>query len=164
MTRDVVVIVDQELSEHDASEVTALQLARRGPVDYHLLIAARSAGNRRQGVSLLGVPPGDTFGSDVVAHQAGVPAPGERERAPDLGRIIEHSARRLRSQGRNVTVAITHDDWMTGARALVKTTGSEEVVIVADQDHYSRFALPEWQRNARTYLEVPHVHAVEHVG
>jgi hypothetical protein len=82
----------------------------------------------------------------------------------DLGKIMAQSAQHLRlAGGGNVTVSITHGDLLVGARALVETTGSQEVVIVGDPDQYPQIAMPEWWQKVSLYLRVPRVRTIQHV-
>ncbi|MER7243199.1 hypothetical protein [Kribbella sp. NPDC000426] len=162
MTREVVVVVETELSERDAAEISALGPAPGAPVNYHLLLADdRSTADR--GVAALGVLSRDTFGSPAVARLTGAEPVSTDEPTVDLGQRIEHSARRLRLLGTGeVTVAITHGDLLSGARILVKSTGSREAVVVVSSDEYSGFVLPDRKQRLRDYLGVRLLHAVDH--
>lgn len=165
MTYQVVVAVEGELSGHDAS-AAAVHEALNGPVEYHLLIATAGSGNGDGGLAVLGLRPGDTFGSAALARRMHVQPP-EDYHAPssDLGRMMALSAERLRRvAGSNVTVAITHGELLAGARALVKATGSQEAVIVADPDRYPQYAMPEWRQKLATYLGVSRVRSIPHVA
>lgn len=160
MTHQVVVAVEGELSDHDASAAVAHHAAD-GPVDCHLLIAAGQPEVGDNGLAMLGVRPGDTFGSDALARRMHVRTPGDTT-APDLGKVMAQSASHLRSaSGGTVTVAITHGDMLAGARRLVDATGSQEVVIVVDPGRYPQFAMPEWTRKVSVYLNGARVWAIQ---
>ncbi|TCC26885.1 hypothetical protein [Kribbella speibonae] len=162
MNHQVVVAVDGELSARDASAAAAHR-ATDGPVDFHLLIATKEAS--ASGLAMLGMRPGDTFGSAALARHMNVrPAEDEDQSGSGLGEIMAQSASHLRAAGGgNVTVSITHGDMLSGARNLVETTGSQEVVIVTEPGRYPQFAMPEWTRKLSVYLGVPRVRTIQHV-
>ncbi|MEU4293157.1 hypothetical protein AB0E63_33460 [Kribbella sp. NPDC026596] len=164
MTHQVVVAVDGELSAQDATAAAAHR-ATDGPVDFHLLIATKQASTGDSGLAMFGLRPGDTFGSAALARHMNVrPTEDEDQSGSGLGEIVAKSARHLRAAGDgNVTVAITHGDMLSGARALVGTTGSQEVVIVAAPGRYPQFAMPEWTQRLSVYLGLPRVRAIQHV-
>ncbi len=164
MPHQIVVAVEGELSDHDASAATVYE-AVDGPVDYHLLIATKEASHGDSGLAMLGVRPGDTFGSAALARRMNVRPPGDDDfPATDLGNIMAQSARHLRTVGGgNVTVAITHGDMLAGARVLVEATGSQEVVFVVEPGRYPQFAMPEWRQKLSVYLKAPRVRAIQHV-
>lgn len=164
MAREVVVVVESELSERDAAEIAGLFPAPSGPVNYHLLLADDHRATD-EGVAVLGVLSRDTFGSPAVARRAGAEPVTGNELSADLGQRIEHSARRLRSlRAGDVSVAVTHGDLLAGARSLVKSTGCQEAIVVVSSDDYSAFVLPDRKQRLRAYLGVPLLHAVEHIA
>lgn len=67
MTHQIVVAVEGELSEHDASEAAARRTVE-GPVECHLLIARRAADDAHGNLTMMGLRPGDTFLSAALAH------------------------------------------------------------------------------------------------
>ncbi|GAA1567860.1 MULTISPECIES: hypothetical protein [Kribbella] len=164
MTHQVVVAVEGELSAHDASAAVA-QCATGRRVDCHLLIATREAPPTR-GLAMLGVRPGDTFGSEALARRMHVQVPGDdATAASDLGKLMAQSAEHLRSAcGGEVTVSIAHGDMLAGARALMNATGSQDAIFVVDPGRYPQFAMPEWKDQLSVYLGATHVHAIEHVA
>ncbi len=165
MTRQVVVAVEHELSDSDASAAAA-HWAPVDPVDYHLLIATRATDDTPGGLAIIGMRPGDAFGSAALARRMNVqPAGDDDQPDSDLGRIMTRSARRLRLVGRgDVTVTITHGDLLAGVLALVKETGSDEVVIIAAPGSSPQLTMPDWNQKAAAYLQVSQVHVTAHVG
>ena len=164
MTHQVVVAVDGELSEQDA-RAAAAHGATGEPVDFHLLIATHDTSTDQSGLAMIGLRPGDTFGSAALARHMNVrPTENGDLPGPGLGEMMARSARHLRAVGGgNVTVAITHGDMLAGARSLVESTGSQEVVIVAASDRYPQLTMPEWAQKLSGYLRVPRVRTVQHV-
>lgn len=164
MTHQVVVAVEGELSEQDASAAAAHGLTG-DPVDFHLLIATHEASTDQSGLAMIGLRPSDTFGSAALARHMNVrPIEDDDRPGPGLAEIMARSARHLRAVGGGkVTVSITHGDMLAGARSLVESTGSQEVVIVGAPDRYPQLTLPEWSQKLSGYLRVPQVRTVQHV-
>jgi hypothetical protein len=163
MTHQVVVGVEGELSEHDASAAVAHHAAGDA-LEYHLLIATRQVRDSDGGLAMLGVRSGDTFGSAALARRMHVRAP-EDHAAPesDFGKIMTRSASHLRAaSGSNVSVAITHADILTGVRTLVEATDSQEVVIVVGPGRYPQFSMPEWRQKLSAYFNGAQVRSIQH--
>jgi hypothetical protein len=156
MPQDVVVVLLQELSKADAERVTGLNAAANRTVNYHLLLAD---GARSNGASaLLGIEPADTFGSPAVARQADA-----IETRPNPNDAIVNSIDRLRgAQADDVDFAVTRADVWSGARSLVQSTGSDQVIVVADSRTYQLVSLYDWHRRARAYLGVDTLYTLQH--
>ncbi|MFI7068403.1 hypothetical protein ACIBL3_45970 [Kribbella sp. NPDC050124] len=152
MTHHVVVLVEGELSDLDVARLSTLYDDRTA---HHLLVTTQVQRTQPGDWSILGVSSADTFGAPGVAGAAS-------DSATEPADFLAHSIRKLREAGRTVTPDRTHRDLLAGGRALVERTGSDELIIVAWPDSYPRFALPEWQQRAATYLSVSRVQVVEH--
>lgn len=161
MPQHVVVLMQAELSDTDAERVAALHADSGGLVSYHLLVGD---GDCSEGAAaLFGVDRADMFGSMAVARKAGRQDPDEDEPPPGARVLAERSAQRLRgAAAEQIDFALTHTDIWSSARALVRSTGSRELIVVADTDSFPQVSLPEWQRRARDYLAVDRLHAIEH--
>lgn len=165
MTYDVVVLLQDELSESDAERISAAHHTGAEHVSYHLLVAASGTHGTGGPFATLGVDPADTFGSDAVARWAGVPPAGDRDPLPDVGNMVERSSRRLRDAGAQaVSFAVTHGDLLSSTEGLMRATGSQEIVVVASRDSFSGLTLPEWQTKASERLGTSRVRVIEHVA
>lgn len=165
MTYDVVVLLQDELSESDAERISAAHHADAEQVSYHLLVAASGTHGAGGPLATLGIDPGDTFGSDAVARWAGVPPAGDRDPLSDVGSVVERSSRRLRDAGAQaVSFAVTHGELLPSAEGLMRATGSQELVVVASSDSVSGLTLPEWQTKAGERLGASRVQVIEHVA
>ncbi|MDX6237474.1 MAG: hypothetical protein QOG10_2289 [Kribbellaceae bacterium] len=162
MAYDVVVLIEREMSEGDARRVAALHARREETVDYHLLISSHHSNGFGGTLALLGSNRTDMYGLPVEANGSRT-APELADPAEDLASVIEHSARRLRSHNScHVNVSITHGEVLIGLKALLISTASQEVVVVAWPETAARFLVSEWPQRARKVLKVPQVRVLEH--
>jgi hypothetical protein len=180
MTYDVVVLIEREMSEGDARRVAALHARREELVDYHLLVSSHPESGFGGPMALLGSTFADVAGltgsasvvGSATAPSARVSPPAGSSRASmatladpdtDLASVIEHSSRRLRDASRYpVNVSITHGEVLLALMSLVKSTQSQEVVVVAWPETAARFLCSDWITKARKVLKVPRVRILEH--
>jgi hypothetical protein len=184
MTYDVVVLIEREMSEGDARRVAALYAKREESVDYHLLVSSHPESGIGGPMALLGSTFADVAGMTGSASVIGSarspsarvspapvsPAGGGRtptatlaDPAVDLASVIEHSSRQLRlASGYPVHVSITHGEILLALMQMVKSTNSQEVVVVAWPETAARFVCSDWTAKARKLLKVPRVRVLEH--
>jgi hypothetical protein len=97
------------------------------------------------------------------ATQGGTPTATLADPAVDLASVIEHSSRQLRAaSGHPVHVSITHGEVLLALMQMVKTTASQEVVVVAWPETAAAFVCSDWTTKARKLLKVPRVRILEH--
>lgn len=164
MTYDVVVLIEREMSEGDARRVAALHARHDEPVDYHLLVSSHPTEGIGGPLALLGSSFADVAGLAPGAMPART-ATGTALADPDsdLASVIEHSSRRLRGLNDcRVNVSITHGEILLALRTLVKSTNSQEVVVVAWPETAARFLCSNWPANARRQLNIPRIRVLEH--
>ena len=180
MTYDVVVLIEREMSEGDARRVATLHARQEEPVNYHLLVSSHPESGFGGPMALLGSTFADVAGMTGSARVVGsaiapsarvgpTPTPSRASMAAladpdvDLASVIEHSSRRLRAaSGYPVNVSITHGEVLVALMALVKSTSSEEVVVVAWPETAASFLCSDWITKARKVLKVPRVRILEH--
>lgn len=179
MTYDVVVLIEREMSEGDARRVAALYAKREESVDYHLLVSSHPESGIGGPMALLGSTFADVAGLTGSASVIGsarspsarvTPSGGGRtptatlaDPAVDLASVIEHSSRLLRTaSGYPVHVSITHGEVLLALMQMVKSTNSQEVVVVAWPETAARFVCSDWTAKARKLLKVPRVRVLEH--
>jgi hypothetical protein len=184
MTYDVVVLIEREMSEGDARSVAALHARLEEPVNYHLLVSSHPDSVVGGPLALLGssfddvtgvttAPPGPSSGSSTPRFGATITSSAPyrsstaladlADPAVDLASVIEHSSRRLRAASRDtVQVSITHGEILLALMTMVRTTSSQEVVVVAWPDTAARFLCSDWAAKARKLLKVPRVRILEH--
>jgi hypothetical protein len=180
MTFHVVVLIEREMSEGDARRVAALYARHEDAVDYHLLVSSHPDSGIGGPMALLGSTFADVAGMTGAAAVVGSATPPSARVGPtavpsrtptatladpavDLASVIEHSSRRLRAaSGYPVHVSITHGEIMLALMQMVKTTGSQEVVVVAWPETAAQFVCSDWSAKARKLLKVPRVRILEH--
>ncbi|HET6297560.1 MAG TPA: hypothetical protein VFG33_29520 [Kribbella sp.] len=163
MTYDVVVLIEREMSEGDARRVAALHARHDELVDYHLLISSHPTEGLAGPMALLGTSFADVAGLSATSSARTTTAATLADPQFDLASVIEHSSRRLRGLNDcRVNVSITHGEILLGLRALVKSTKSQEVVVVAWPETAARFVVSDWPKRARRELNVPRVRVLEH--
>ena len=179
MTYDVVVLIEREMSEGDARRVAALHAKREESVEYHLLVSSHPESGLGGPMALLGSTFADVAGLTGSASVVGsATAPSARigppagtrtptatlaDPAVDLASVIEHSSRRLRTaSGYPVHVSITHGEVLLALMQMVKSTGSQEVVVVAWPETAAAFLCSDWISKARKLLKVPRIRILEH--
>jgi hypothetical protein len=164
MTYDVVVLIEREMSEGDALRVAALHARHEEPVDYHLLVSSHPTEGIGGPMALLG-----TSFAAVAGLSPGA-GPGRTTTATaladpqfDLASVIEHSSRRLRGLNDcRVNVSITHGEILLALKTLVRSTNSQEVVVVAWPETAARFLCSNWPQNASRELKVSRIRVLEH--
>jgi hypothetical protein len=163
MTYDVVVLIEREMSEGDARRVAALHARQDELVDYHLLISSHPTEGLAGPMALLGTSFADIAGLSAASSASTATPAALADPRYDLASVIEHSSRRLRGLNDcRVNVSITHGEILLGLRTLVKSTKSQEVVVVAWPETAARFVVSDWPKRARRELNVPKVRILEH--
>ncbi|WP_433006086.1 hypothetical protein [Kribbella sp. CA-294648] len=164
MTYDVVVLIEREMSEGDARRVAALHARHDEPVDYHLLVSSHPTEGIGGPLALLGSSFADVAGlapGAVPARTAAATALADPQY--DLASVIERSSRRLRGLNDcRVNVSITHGEILLALKTLVKSTNSQEVVVVAWPETAASFLCSNWPANARRQLNIPKIRVLEH--
>jgi len=182
MTYDVVVLIEREMSEGDARRVAALHAKYEEPVNYHLLVSSHpdsavggpmallgSSFADIAGVSTAPVDTGSDSGPRFGATLSSAPVRSRTaladlaDPAVDLASVIEHSARRLRAASNDaVHVSITHGEILLALYSMVRSTNSQEIVVVAWSETAARFLCSDWVAKARKALKVPRIRILEH--
>jgi hypothetical protein len=164
MTYDVVVLIEREMSEGDARRVAALSATREEPVRFHLLVSSHPESGFGGPMALIGSTFEDVAGlTSSSASPARTPTATLADPAVDLASVIEHSSRRLReASGHPVHVSITHGEVLVALMQMVKSTDSQEVVVVAWPETAARYLCSDWTTKARKVLKVPRVRMLEH--
>lgn len=171
MTYDVVVLIEREMSEGDARRVAALHARHEDSVNYHLLVSSHPESGFGGPMALLGSTFADVAGTGAAAVVGSPTAPARTangtatlaDPAVDLASVIEHSSRRIRTaSGQQANVSITHGEVLLALMTLVKSTQSQEVVVVAWPETAARFLCSDWTTKARKVLKVPRVRILEH--
>jgi hypothetical protein len=155
---DVSLLIERQLNDLDADQVIALHEGLDDTVRYHLLLPVESSNAiLTSSMSALGsgqiVPIAEPDAIEDVQKE--VVNAGQSE--------LEASAELLRVRGQEVTATLTEDDPIDALVALVKRTGSSEVIILTEPHVVQEFLQIDWTSRAQRKLDVPSVHLLEHV-
>lgn len=154
---DVALLIERQLNALDADQVVSLHEGLDDTVTYHLLLPVESStAILTSSMSALGsgqvVPVTDPDLLDDVQDQ--IVSAGESELAA--------SAALLTERGQRVTAVLTEDDPIDALIELVRTSGSDEVIILTEPHIVREFLQLDWTSRAQRKLEVPSIHLLEH--
>ena len=157
---DVVLLVEQELSEPDAKRVVELHQDMPEPVKYHVLVPCHNAeAGVEASISALGTA--DLYGPGLAS---------QRQDLADAQEAIDHEAKgcsgrsveRLRDLGQHAEGGISHERPIDALVATVKHVQGQEVIILTRSHVVAEFFHLDWTTSARRHLGVPVLHLLEH--
>ena len=157
---DVVLLVEQELSEPDAKRVVELHQDMPEPVTYHVLVPCHNAeAGVEASISALGTA--DLYGPGLAS---------QRQDLADAQEAIDHEAKgcsgrsveRLRDLGQHAEGGISHERPIDALVATVKHVEGREVIILTRSHVVAEFFHLDWTTSARRHLGVPVLHLLEH--
>jgi hypothetical protein len=152
---DVVLLVEEELTERDALRVAELHREALDGVRYHLVL------------------PCDNLTASIEAGLANLyvmgPADQQVELAAEAQRSVDEQAaaslarsiQRLTALGRLADGSITHERPIDAVCELVKRVDGQAVVILTRPHVVAEFFHADWSAQARRHLGVPVVHLLE---
>jgi hypothetical protein len=157
---DVVLLVEQELSEPDAKRVVELHHDMPEPVTYHVLVPCHNAeAGVEASISALGTA--DLYGPGLA---------GQRQDLEEAQKAIDteakgcsgRSVQRLRDLGQRAEGGISHDRPIDALVATVNAVHGQEVIILTRPHIVAEFFHLDWTNSARRHLGVPVLHLLEH--
>jgi hypothetical protein len=156
---DVVLLVEQELSEADAQRVIDLHQEMPEQVKYHVLIPCHNA---EAGVeaSLAALGTADLYGAGLVDQRADL-AEAQRALDAEATNCSQRSVKRLKDLGQDVDGAITHERPVDALVQKVKTVNGQEVIVLTRPHVVAEFFHVDWTAQARRHLGVPVLHLLE---
>jgi hypothetical protein len=157
---DVVLLVEQELSEPDAKRVVDLHQDMPEPVTYHVLVPCHNAeAGVEASISALGTA--DLYGPGLATQRQDL---DEAQKAIDTEAkgCSGRSVQRLRDLGQNAEGGITHDRPVDALVATVDHVRGQEVIILTRAHLVAEFFHLDWTNSARRHLGVPVLHLLEH--
>jgi hypothetical protein len=157
---DVVVLIEEELTEADALQVVELHREALDDLSYHLVLPCDNlAASFEAGLANLGLA--DLYAMGPADQQVELAAEaqqsGEDQAADSLGRSIQ----RLTAFGRQADGSITHERPVDALRELVKRVDGQVVVILTRPHAVAEFFHADWSAQARRHLGVPVVHLLQ---
>jgi hypothetical protein len=160
---DVVVLMEQELSEVDAEQLVALHEGIDEPVRYHLLLPVEDAAAQVESAL------GSLAANEALLTPAAVFPAGsddlERLQAEVLGRsrsALRRSMDQLARRGKAVEGEVTMAAPVEALAARVPACDAREALILTRPHVVADFFHVDWASRARRRLGVPVLHLLEH--
>ncbi len=156
---DVVLLVEQELSEADAKQVVALHEEMPEKVKYHVVIPCHNA---EAGVeaSLAALGTADLYGAGIADQRADL-AEAQRALDEEAKGCSGRSVNRLLELGQQAEGGITHERAIDALVQTVKHVDGQEVIILTRPHVVAEFFHVDWSAQARRHLGVPVLHLLE---
>jgi hypothetical protein len=167
---DVILLVEQELTEPDAQRVVELHEQLPEQVKYHLIIPCEDAAAKVE-TSLATLAGTELYGMAATRYPAAT-----ADRQPDLAKVqqeaqraVEQQARaslnrsleRLRALDRSADGSITYGKPVDAVIEEVKRSDGKEVVVLTRPHVIAEFFHVDWSAQARRHLGVPVLHLLE---
>jgi hypothetical protein len=157
---DVVLLIEDELTEPDALRVVGQHLEAPDDVRYHLVLPCDNlAASVEAGLASLGSA--DLYAVGPADQQVELAAEAQRTVDDQAAASLRRSIRRLTALGRQADGSITHERPVDALRALVKRVDGQAVVIVTRPHVVAEFFHADWSAQARRRLGVPVVHLLQ---
>ncbi len=154
---DVALLIERQLNELDADQIVALHEGLDDTVNYHLLLPVQSS------AAVLTASMGSLGGQIIPVTEPDVLDDVQHEIVKAGQSELDASAALLRARTAEVTARLTEDDPIDALIAMVKETGSDEVIILTDPHIVKEFLQIDWTSRAQRKLDVPSIHLLEHV-
>jgi hypothetical protein len=158
---DVVLLVEQPMTDADARQVRSLHEGLDEPVTYHVLLPVDDAAAQIEAAM------GSVTGHDLV------PGPSIAVPPPDLAEIAKETKDRartdleatlaaLRAAGASATGQIVSDDPIQALADKVAEIDGREAIILTQPHVVAEFFHVDWSSKARRKIGVPVLHLLEH--
>ena len=154
---DIVVLVEQAVTDWDARQITALHHDPPEPVHYHILMPVEDAASRVEATI------GSLAASEVMGTAALYLDEGDLERVHEEIRVASENAlassiAAFSRTGADVSGELTAIDPLDRLTALVSERQSAEVVILTSPHVVAELLHVDWTHRARRKLKVPVLH------
>jgi hypothetical protein len=152
---DVVLLVEDELTEPDALRVVELHREALDGLRYHLVLPCDNlAASIEAGMANL-------YAMGPADQQVELAAEAQRSVDEQAAASLARSIQRLTAFGRQADGSITHERPIDAVRELVKRVDGQAVVILTRPHVVAEFFHADWSAQARRHLGVPVVHLLE---
>lgn len=160
-TYDVVLLVEQALSELDARQVRSLHEDIPDPVRYHLLLPVEDAAAQVE--SAMGaLATGDALVAAPMMLDADDVAEIQQELLDHARSDLAGSLAVLTAAGADVSGDCVTAEPIDALVAKVKDVGAAEVIVLTRPHVVAEFFHLDWTSRARRKLGVPVLHLLEH--
>jgi len=158
---DVVLLIEQALSDRDAAQVHSLHEGLDEPVTYHVLLPLEDAAARIE--SAMGsLTAGDMLASPTMPMSEvdleAVRKDREDRSAADLAQTLAA----LRKSGATAHGQVVSDPPIDALAAKVAAVDGREAIILTRSHVVAEFFHVDWTSKARRKLGVPVLHLLEH--
>jgi hypothetical protein len=160
-TYDVVLLVEQPLSDLDARQVRGLHEEIEDPVRYHVLHPVDDAAERIE--SAMGaLATGDALAGPPLAMDPDDVEELQHELLQSAREDLEGSLRALRAHGGDAVGEIVTEEPVHALVDKVKEVEGAEVIVLTRPHVVAEFFHLDWSSRARRKLGVPVLHLLEH--
>jgi hypothetical protein len=157
---DVVLLVEQALTEGDAARVLSLHEGLEDPVTYHVLLPVEDAAARIE-AAMSSLPSSELLGAPSVLSQQ-VDLDAVQAEARDRAQAeLADTLTALRDAGAQATGDLV-DDPIQALAAKVRQVDGREAIILTRPHVVAEFFHVDWTAQARRKLGVPVLHLLEH--
>jgi hypothetical protein len=158
---DVVLLVEQALTDADARQVRSLHEGIDEPVTYHVLLPVDDAAARIEAAL------GSVSGHDLVPGPAlGMPPPDlaeiAQETKDDAKAALATTLAALEAAGAAATGQLVADHPIDALAAKVAEVDGREAIILTSPHVVAEFFHVDWSSQARRKIGVPVLHLLEH--
>jgi hypothetical protein len=163
-TYDVVLLVEQTMSEEDARQVTDLHQELRAEgeqVAYHVLMPVEDAAARVE-AALGSLAAGEALASPALVMNEMDLAKVREECLERSQKALDTTVSRLRATGAGVDGELVHEHPVDALSASVEKTDGREAIILTRSHVVAEFFHVDWTSRARRKIGVPCLHLLEH--
>jgi hypothetical protein len=157
---DVVLLVEQALTEGDAARVLSLHEGLDDPVTYHVLLPVEDAAARIE-AAMGSLPSSELLGAPTVLSQQ-VDLDAVQADARDRAKAeLAETLAALHNAGAEATGDLVEDP-IQALAAKVRQVDGREAIILTRPHVVAEFFHVDWTAQARRKLGVPVLHLLEH--
>jgi nucleotide-binding universal stress UspA family protein len=160
-TYDVVLLVEQPLSDLDARQVRGLHEEIDEPVRYHVLQPVDDAAERIE-TAMGALATGDALAAAPMAMDPDDVEELQHELLASAREQLEASLAAMRAHGADVVGEVVTDEPVHALVDKVKQVGGAEVIVLTRPHVVAEFFHMDWSSRARRKLGVPVLHLLEH--
>ena len=158
---DVVLLVEQALSQQDARQVLSLHDELDDPVVYHVLLPMEDAAARIE-ASMGSLAGGELMGNPTLGMRD-VDVEAVRKDSEDRSRgDLATTLQALREAGGTAEGKIVGDDPIAALAEEVSAIDGREAIILTRSHVVAEFFHLDWTSRARRKIGVPVLHLLEH--
>ena len=160
-TYDVVLLVEQALSNADAAQVRSLHSEIEDQVVYHVLLPLEDAAARIE-ASLGTLGAGDLMAAPALAMNDVDIEALRKECEETSNSELKQTLAAISAAGGRATGKVTSEPPVDALAALVTAVDAREAIILTRPHVVAEFFHVDWTSRARRKLGVPVLHLIEH--